>query len=70
MYFVENEVQSGSDVWQIANVVGWRRQRLPATKDGTKPRGKQTQHRTYMKIEEDSAAHPRMSQSRGYSISE
>ena len=28
MYFVENEEQSGSDDWQIANVVDWRRQRL------------------------------------------
>ena len=28
MYFVKNEEQSGSDDWQIANVVDWRRQRL------------------------------------------
>jgi len=28
MYFVENEVQSEGDDWQIANVVDWRRQRL------------------------------------------
>ena len=28
MYIVENEEQSGSDDWQIVNVVDWRRQRL------------------------------------------
>jgi len=28
MYFVENEVQSEGNDWQIANVVNWRRQRL------------------------------------------
>jgi len=28
MYFVKNKEQSGSDDWQIANVVDWRRQRL------------------------------------------
>jgi len=28
MYFVEKEEWSGSDDWQIANVVDWQRQRL------------------------------------------